>query len=151
MIGGDLDDAPLPAEVYVLWEHLIALPGPRYDGDRLQRLVRRGRLAAALDLFPYTNTPAVQNLWWLWEMDQPVALLTYLPYELAHHLAERVHLDDVPHSRIEIGTPQSMARRIAFDGARWLFHAIPEHALLYGPKGFFVPPDRPHLMQEALP
>ncbi|WP_329147299.1 hypothetical protein OIU91_16895 [Streptomyces sp. NBC_01456] len=151
MIGGDLDEAPLPAEVYVVWEELIAIPGPRHTLKRFGRLWLRRRAAAALDLYR-TNDAAVRTLWDLWEDDQPVTLVTYLPPEVAAHLPARLEREEIPHVRLLVDQPLHMARTIAFlPGVARIVHSIPDHHLLYGPKGFLVPPDAPELIREILP
>lgn len=150
MIGADLDDAPLPAEVYVVWEGLLAVPTARYSVRRFHSRLRWRRPRRALALYE-TNAPAVQALWDLWQVDQRVAVVTYLPVEAAGALAQRLDREHVPHTRLVVSQPRDMGRSIAFlgDVAR-IFHSIPEHNLLYGPKGFLVPAQSPELMREVL-
>ncbi|WP_328749283.1 MULTISPECIES: hypothetical protein [unclassified Streptomyces] len=150
MIGRDLDDAPLPAEVYVLWEGLLATPSSRFSVKRFHRRLRWRGPRAALALYE-TNKAAVQTLWDLWEQDQPVAVVTYLPVGVVAALADRLDRESVPNTRLVVSQPRDMSRLIALlnDVAR-IFHGFPEHNLLYGPKGFLVPPQSPELMREVL-
>ncbi|MFF1693148.1 hypothetical protein ACFVXC_05900 [Streptomyces sp. NPDC058257] len=150
MIGGDLDAAPLPAEVYVVWERLLAVPTTRYSEKRFHSRLRWHRPRRALALYE-TNPPAVQALWDLWEADQRVAVVTYLPVAAVGALAERLDREHVPHTRLVVSQPRDMSRSIAFlDDVARIFHSIPEHNLLYGPKGFLVPAQSPELMREVL-
>lgn len=150
MIGADLDDAPVPAEVYVVWEELLATPTARYSVKRFHSRLRWHRPRAALALYQ-TNQAAVQTLWDLWEMDQRVAVVTYLPVAAVGSLAERLDREHVPHTRLVVSQPRDMSRLIALlDDVARIFHSTPEHNLLYGPKGFLVPPHAPEIMREVL-
>lgn len=150
MIGGDLDDAPLAAEVYVVWEKLLAVPTTRYSVKRFHSRLRWHRPRAALALYE-TNGTAIQTLWNLWEADQRVAVVTYLPVAAVGSLAERLDREHVPHTRLVVSQPGEISRLIALlDDVSRIFHSIPEHALLYGPKGLFVPPHTPEIMREVL-
>ncbi|MET9470544.1 hypothetical protein [Streptomyces sp. NPDC002922] len=150
MIGSDLDDAPTPAELYVVWEELLAIPGPRYTPKRFANRMRLRRAAAALDLYR-TNEAAVHTLWNLWEDDQPVTVVTYLPPLVAEHLPRRLERDNIPHTRLLVAHPLHMSRTIALlDNVARIVHSIPDHNLLYGPKGFLVPPQSPELIREVL-
>ncbi|MEU9050182.1 hypothetical protein AB0D37_07215 [Streptomyces sp. NPDC048384] len=150
MIGGDLDAAPLPAEVYVVWEGLLATPGRRFSVKRFHRRLRWRGPRAALALYD-TNKAAVQTLWDLWEQDQPVAVVTYLPLGVAGALSLRLDRERVPHTRLVVSQPRDMSRLIALlDDVSRIFHGFPEHNLLYGPKGFLVPQQAPELMREVL-
>ncbi|WNI17602.1 hypothetical protein [Actinacidiphila sp. ITFR-21] len=150
MIGGDLDDAPVPPGVYVVWEELLGVPGGRYTPQRFARRQRWHRPAAALGLYE-TNPKAVQALWGLWEDDRPVTVVTYLPRDVAAHLPRRLERECVPHARFLVDQPVHMSRTIALlaDVAR-IVHSVPAHAFLYGPKGFLVPPQSPELIREVL-
>ncbi|MEW1922283.1 hypothetical protein [Streptomyces sp. NPDC088360] len=150
MIGGDLDDAPIPAEVYVVWEELVGIPGRRFTARRFANRQRWRRHGAALDLFR-TNPAAVATLWDLWEEDRPVTLVTYLPREVAAHLPARLEQENIPHRRLLVDTPLHMSRTIALlDDVARIVHSIPGHNLLYGPKGFLVPPQSPEILREVL-
>ncbi|MGW1261169.1 hypothetical protein ACWD7Y_04310 [Streptomyces drozdowiczii] len=150
MIGGDLDAAPLPAEVYVVWEGLLATPTSRYSVRRFHSRLRWHRPRAALALYE-SNKAAVQALWDLWGADQRVAVVTYLPVAAVGALAERLDREHVPHTRLVVSEPRHMSRLIGLlDDVARIFHSHPEHGLLYGPKGFVVPPDAPELMREVL-
>jgi hypothetical protein len=149
VIGADLDAEPTPAEVYVVWEDLLAVPGPRYSLKRFARRTR-WRRRSALDLYT-TNGRAVGVLWDLWAQGRPVTVVTYLPPAIAAHLPARLEHDNVPHTRFLVDTPLLMSRSIALlDGVGRIFHSNPTHNLLYGPKGFLVPPQSPELMREVL-
>jgi hypothetical protein len=149
VIGGDLDDAPLPPEVFVVWENLLGIPGPRFTEKRFRRRVRWNASRSALDLFEDTNGLAVAELWRLWQRDVPVVLVTFLPEELAGDLAARVAAESIPHSRLVVSTPTDMARQIGLLGTAYIFHALPDHVLRYGPKGIYVRPDSPEIMREV--
>ncbi|UXX94025.1 hypothetical protein N7U49_21710 [Streptomyces sp. AD2-2] len=150
MIGGDLDEAPLTAEVYVVWEELLGVPTTRYSVRRFHSRLRWRRPRAALALYK-TNQAAVRALWDLWEADQRVAVVTYLPVAAVGALAERLDREHVPHTRLVVSQPRDMSRLIALlDDVARIFHGFPEHNLLYGPKGFLVPPQAPELMREVL-
>lgn len=153
MIGyADLaDDEPIPTKVFVVWEHLIGLPGPRYTEKRFSRRLRWNRLSrCALDLFEETNAAAVAELWHLWQRDTNVALVTYLPEEVVGDLAVRVEDECIPTSRLVVTTPNQMARTLTgLDGAH-IFHALPEHTLRYGPRGIYVHPRNPELIGQVV-
>lgn len=143
MIGyADLDeDEPIPTEVFVVWEGLIGLPGPSFTEKRFRRRLRWNRRnRSALDLYEETNSKAVAELWRLWQRDVNVALVTYLPEELAGDLAVRVDAESIPTSRLVVTTPNEMARLIGLLGNAHIFHSLPEHALRYGPSGIYVHP-----------
>ncbi|MGW3860281.1 hypothetical protein ACWEDZ_02185 [Streptomyces sp. NPDC005047] len=147
----DLPEAEeAPAEIYVVWEHLIGLPGPRYTEKRFAQRMKWRRRAAALDLFEETNGAAVAEMWRLWEKGQPVALVTYLPLEIASHLARRVDFECIPSTRLVVTTPTDMARLIGIVDATHIFHSLPDHALRYGPKGIYVHPHNPGLIGRAI-
>ncbi|MEV6310008.1 hypothetical protein AB0M10_15585 [Streptomyces sp. NPDC051840] len=151
MIGGDLDAAPLPAEVYVVWEGLVGIPGRRYTPRRLERRMLWHRHKRVLALYD-TNAAAVRTLWRLWEADHPVSIVTYLPHEVAAHLHARMERDGVPYRRLLVDEPEHMGRNIALlQGVGRIVHSIPEHNLRYGPKGFLCPPQSPELILEILP
>ncbi|MFV0135475.1 hypothetical protein ACLGIH_20025 [Streptomyces sp. HMX87] len=153
MIGyADLeDDEPITTEVFVVWEHLIGLPGPRFTENRFRRRVRWSRLSrCALDLFEETNGKAVAELWRLWQRDVSVALVTFLPQELAGDLAVRVDAESIPHGRLVVTTPNEMARLVTLLGNAHIFHSLPEHTLRYGPRGIYVHPHNPELMGQVV-
>ncbi|MFD9815114.1 hypothetical protein [Streptomyces sp. NPDC059080] len=150
MIGADLDDTPVAAEIYVVWERLLGIPGLRFTPRRFANRQRWHRHRAALDLFR-TNEAAVQTLWDLWEEDRPVTVVTYLPREVAAHLPGRLERDNIPHRRLLVDQPLHMSRTIALlDDVARIVHSIPGHNLLYGPKGLLVPPQAPELIREVL-
>ncbi|MFE2539068.1 hypothetical protein [Actinacidiphila glaucinigra] len=151
MIGyADLtEEEEIPTRVFVVWEHLVGLPGPRYSEARFNRRVRWSRKGPALDLFEVTNEGVVSEMWRLWEQDVPVALVTYLPEEVAGELAVRVDAECIPKCRLVVTTPQQMARQIGLLGDVHLFHALPDHVLLYGPRGMYVHPHYPQLIGRA--
>ncbi|MFC9505386.1 hypothetical protein [Streptomyces sp. NPDC057002] len=142
-------DEPIPTEVFVVWEHLIGLPGPRYSENRFKRYLWWNRKSAALDLFEETNAPAVAELWNLWQRDVNVALVTYLPEELKGDLATRIEAEDIPKTRLVVTTPQEMARLIGILDTAHIFHALPEHTLRYGPKGIYVHPRNPEIIRKV--
>ncbi|MFH9731893.1 hypothetical protein [Streptomyces sp. NPDC017260] len=152
MIGyADLaDDEPIPTKVFVVWEHLIGIPGPRFTEKRFDRRVRwRHRRRSALDLFEETNAAAVAELWSLWQRDTNVALVTYLPEEVVGDLAVRVEAESIPTSRLVVTTPNQMARMLlTLEGAH-IFHSLPEHTLRYGPRGIYVHPRNPELIRQV--
>jgi hypothetical protein len=150
VIGGDLDAAPLPAEIYVVWEHLIGVPSRRYTDKRFERYLRLNWQGKALGLWD-TNAVAVTELWGLWDDDRPVSLVTYLPDELLGELAVRVKAESIPHRRLIPSTPRAMGTQIALmPDVRRIVHGQPQHALLYGPKGLYVPANAPYRIREAL-
>ncbi|AZM47789.1 hypothetical protein DMB38_20140 [Streptomyces sp. WAC 06738] len=152
MIGyADLDDdEEIPTEVFVVWEHLIGLPGPRYSENRFRRLIRWNRRAAALDLFEETNGSAVGELWHLWTREVNIALVTFLPEEMAGHLATRIEAEALPASRLVVTTPNEMARLIGLLGHTHIFHSLPDQTLRYGPRGIYVHPQNPELMRAVI-
>ncbi|MEU1552125.1 hypothetical protein ABZ517_05310 [Streptomyces scabiei] len=153
MIGyADLDDdEPIPTEVFVVWEGLVGLPGPSYTEKRFRRRLRWNRASrSALDLYEETNGKAVAELWRLWQRDVNVALVTYLPEELAGDLASRVLAESIPTSRLVVTTPNEMARLISLLPDRHIFHSVPEHTLRYGPRGIYVHPRHCELMGQVV-
>lgn len=153
MIGyADLDeDDEIPTEVFVVWEHLIGLPGPGYSEERFRkRLGWRRRWSSALDLFEETNGKAVGELWHLWSRDVQVALVTYLPEEVVGDLAVRIQAEPIPACRLVVTTPNEMARLVSLLPDRHIFHSLPEHTLRYGPRGIYVHPDSPELMRAVI-
>lgn len=152
MIGyADLeDDEPIPTRVFVVWEHLIGIAGPRYTEKRFRRRLRPRLLhRSPLDLFDDTNRAAVGELWHLWSRDVNTALVTYLPDEVAGDLAVRVDAECIPTSRLVLTTPNEMARLLNQLPDAHLFHALPEHTLRYGPRGIYVHPNNPELMRQV--
>lgn len=152
MIGyADLDeDEEIPTKVFVVWEHLIGLPGPRFTEKRFRRRLRwRTHWYSPLDLYAETNSAAVGELWRLWRRTD-VALATYLPEELKGDLAVRVEAEGIPTSRLVVTTPSEMARHIALLPDAHIFHSLPDHTLRYGPRGVYVHPHHPELMSEVL-
>lgn len=152
MIGyADLADGePIPTEIFVVWEGLVGLPGPRLTEKRLRRRTRwHSRWSSPLDLYEETNGRAVAELWRLWQRDVNVALVTYLPDELKGDLATRVEAGSIPASRLVVTTPNEMARMLTQLGAAHLFHSLPEHTLRYGPRGIYVHPHHCELMSQV--
>lgn len=153
MIGyADLDDdEEIPTEVFVVWEHLVGLAGHRYTEERFRkRLNSRWRRTSPLDLFEETNSRAVAELWHLWQRDVQVALVTYLPEEVAGDLAVRVQAESIPISRLVVSTPNEMARLVSLLGNAHIFHSLPEHTLRYGPRGIYLHPRNPELMRAVV-
>lgn len=140
----------LPPEVYIVWEHLVGLPGPRYTDTRFRRSLRWHRPGRALELFEETNGKVVAELWRLWQQDQPVAVVTFLHQSVAEHLAERLEEESVPVTRLVVSTPNDMARAIGLLPATHIFHALPEHVLRYGPRGVYVHPHNPEIMRKVM-
>lgn len=145
----DEDTAPRP-EVYVVWEHLVGLPGPRYTEKRFRRRLQWRQPARALDLFEESNGAVVAELWRLWERDQPVAITTFLPPAVASALASRIDAESIPCTRLVVTTPTDMARLIGLLDPTHIVHALPEHVLRYGPRGLYVHPRNPEIMRKVI-
>lgn len=152
MIGyADLDDdEEIPTEVFVVWENLIGLPGARFTEERFRRRLRWRRRGSALDLYEETNGKAVAELWHLWTKGVDIALVSYLPEELAGDLAVRIEAEPIPACRLVLTTPNEMARLISLLPGRHVFHSLPEHTLRYGPRGIYVHPQNPELMRAVV-
>lgn len=143
-------DETSPPEVYIVWEHLVGLPGPRYTEKRFRKSLRWHRPASALNLFAETNGRVVAELWRLWQKDQPVAVVTFLHQAVADHLAERLEEESIPITRLVVSTPNDMARLIGLLPATHIFHALPEHVLRYGPRGVYVHPHNPEILRKVI-
>ncbi|MEV7902188.1 hypothetical protein [Streptomyces anulatus] len=145
----DQDGKPR-SEVYVVWEHLVGLPGPRYTESRFRRRLRWHRPASALALFEESNGSVVAELWRLWDKDQPVAVVTFLPPAVAHALASRIDAESIPCTRLVVTTPTDMARLIGLLDTTHIFHALPDQILRYGPRGVYVHPRSPEIMRKVI-
>ncbi|MFF8283358.1 hypothetical protein ACF06W_11615 [Streptomyces albus] len=148
MIGGDLDSVPLPP-VYIVWEHLLGMPGPRWTKRGFDRRVRWRRHRSALGLY-CNNVVAVDLLWELWSEDRPISIVTYLPPPVAAYLPERLDQDVVPHTRLLVDSLNAVGRSLALQPGVRIAHGIPAHRLRYGPRGVLVPPQSPELLREML-
>lgn len=152
MIGyADLgQDEEIPTKVFVVWENLIGLPGPRLTEKRFSRRMRWRGLLSPLDLYEETNGRAVGELWRLWQLDVPAAIVTYLPEELKGDLACRIEEEGLPSTRLVVTTPSEMARTIGLLADAHIFHSLPDHSLRYGPRGIYVHPDNPELIGKVM-
>lgn len=150
MKGGDLDSRPPARDLYVVWENFLAQPGPRHTPERFTRRLRWRNYRHALALYE-TNPAAVQALWDLWQDDQPVAVLTFLPPDMEGLLRRRLDAEDIPHSHLVRHERLALARSVAqLDGVAQIVHGEPADALLYGPKGRYIPPHTPQLIRKGL-
>lgn len=133
--------------IHVVWEHLIAVHGPRFTQRKFDRRLSWGRVNAALSLW-VTNSTAVEAIWRLWdEGSAGVGVVTYLPEMLWLPVSQRLADESIPHLRFIPTTPQEMAHKIALrPDITQLIDGDPEHALTYGPKGIHIPSDQAHLI-----
>lgn len=133
--------------IHIVWEHLVAVPGPKYTPSKFGRRLAWGRSRAALRLW-VTNEAAVQAIWRLWdEGNEGVGIVTFFPQSLWLPLSERLSDEGIPHLRFIPSTEQEMAHKIALrPDITQLIDGNPEHALTYGPKGIHIPPGQEHLI-----
>lgn len=137
--------------IHLVWEHLIAVPGPKYTERRFRRRLNWRRYDSALDLWA-TNPGAVQAIWTLWdEGSEGVAVITYLPPVLWRPVLDRLTADSLPHLRFIPSTPDEMAHIVALrPDISQIIDGNPAHALRYGPKGFHLPANSAHLIGKAV-
>lgn len=133
--------------IHIVWEHLIAVPGPRYTEGRFRHRLHWHAYRSALDLWA-TNPRAVQALWDLWdEGHEGAVIVTYLPEVLWKPLAARLAEESIPHLRLLPSTVEEMAHLVALrPDITQLIDGNPAHQLRYGPKGLHIPPDQAHLI-----
>lgn len=147
MEKGDLASGAPARHIFVVWEGLAVLPGPKFTQERFARRVRLHRYNAAMRLLE-PNDAAMSALWNLWMQDRPVTILTYLPTRLLHALRRDISDYGIPHARLMQSTQQHMARTVAQrQDVAVLFDADPERALMYGPKGRIIRPEQAHIME----
>lgn len=150
MEKGDLAASNPEPHIFVVWEGLVVLPGPKFTQKRFARRIRMRRYSSALRLLE-PNDAAMSTLWNLWLQDRPVTILTYLPATLLPALRRDVSDFGIPHARLMHGTERVMSRTVAQrQDVAVVFDADPGRGLMYGPKGRIIRPDQAHLMERRV-
>lgn len=150
MHKGDISTSVDNPMIYIVWEGMVAVPGPAYTAKKFARRGRYLHPAKALDLYA-TNQTCVEQIWEMWAVGQPVVIVTYLNEKYLGALHDRLAREGVPHARLLATNARAMSHRVALDRAcRYLVDAEPLRQLTYGPKGRYIAPTDAQLIGRML-
>ena len=135
----------------VVFEGLFGLlPDVKIKGIEA-KFQKRGKWKEAVGCYEI-NELLARKVWDLvWRFSIELDLLTYLGYDFAEALKERMDNERMPFSRVYHEQPQRLARSLATQvDIRTIYDPDPSHQFLYGGKGRILTPTDAHLLLGAL-
>jgi hypothetical protein len=151
--GNDLGNRVVPKDV-LLFEGLLGfLPNER-TAKAEAKFRAKGKWGLAVACYE-TNELLARKIWDLTFRQASsfidLQLLTYLGFEFAEALEERMDKEGMPFSRVWSEEPHVLARSIAVrPDIRTIYDPNPEHVFLYGGRGRHLAPNTAHIFLGAL-
>lgn len=150
MKGNDLANLVVPRDV-LLWEGLLGLLPDKKTEAMEAKFRRKRKWREAVGCYEVNELLARKITDLVWRYSIEYELLTYLGWDFAHALEERMDRESMPFRRVWYEEPNVLARRlVTMPDIRTIYHPHAGNRFLYGGKGRVLEPESAHYLFGAL-